>query len=594
MAEHSIIGDAFIRIRPKTEGFKQEAKGGISGAMLGIAGAATGAGLALFELGKKSVEVAAGEAKSQAVLSVAFANTGQSISANSGLLEHARGFMERYGFTAGDTNMAMAKLETATKKPAKAMSDLGIAADLAAARQIPLATATQLVVKAQEGNAGALVKLGIVSADQAKKMKGHSEEILAALSKSYGGTAEKVAATAGGGFAALQATMENTLGKIGQVLLPPLQAILPIVTTLVGVIGTQLTTIFAAITPALQQIVPIIASLMTWIGTEVGDTLKVLMPIFAVLIKVGAALIEPILKLAEGLLKALMPSIMKLMNALLPSITKLALAFLPLVPLLVVIINLLLKLLLPALSLLTPIISGVVSVIATLVSGALDALISALTSVIGWLGSLGGSFSGIFKGIQKTVLAVWNFLWKDIFHPMYVFFKETIVAQLTIARDVFGAVFGAIKDTVLGAWNFIVGIWNGIGNFFTGVVNTIKRIAKDMWTPLYNAFVTVANLIIRAYDDTIGWIPGMHINALKPIGGGGSYGPNSAANAAAGAAGAAGAAQRQHRGLPPVVNSTVHVHVTQPLSNHDQIAAAVKPHLDAHTVKLSEAVKAAS
>lgn len=593
----SILGDAFIRIKPKTDGFESEAKSGISRGMLAIAGGAAAAGAAIFEIGKKSVEAAATEQKSQVILANAFAHTGTSIDAQRVLVEHAQGTMQRYGYSAADTDLALAKLEISAKNPAKAMNDLGVAADLAAARQIPLATATALVAKAQQGSASALTRLGIVSADQAKKLKGHSEEILHTLEGMYGGAAEKVSHTAAGSFAALQAMIENTLGKIGQVLLPPLMAILPIVMKLVGVIGGQLSTIFAAITPTLQQLVPIVASLLTWVGTEISGILKLILPIIGVLLKVASQVITPILKLAEGFLKALLPPLMKLLEALMPSITKLLTAFLPLVPLLTVIINLLLKLLLPALSALTPIISTVISILADLISGALAWLINTLTDVIAWVSNVGQHFSGVFGAIEKIVMSVWNFIYNNALHPMYVFFKDTIIAQIQIVQSIFSTVFQGISDAVKGAWDFVVNTWDGIYSFFQGVVNTIANFASSMWAPLYNAFVAVANAIIIAYDDTIGWIPGMHVNTLTPIGGSGRGGHgHSAAQAKAAQAKAsstnAGIGAINGLGVGSVGTVNVNIHADSTTHAHE-IAKAIEPHLKEHTHRLVEAIKAA-
>ena len=66
------------------------------------------------------------------------------------------------GFTGDELRSSLSALVTVTKDTKQAQTDQSAAEDLARARGIDLASATNIVIKAQEGNVGALKKLGII------------------------------------------------------------------------------------------------------------------------------------------------------------------------------------------------------------------------------------------------------------------------------------------------------------------------------------------------------------------------------------------------------------------------------------------------
>ena len=68
----------------------------------------------------------------------------------------------RLGFTGDELRASLSALVTVTKDTKQAQDDQSAAEDLARARGIDLASATNIVIKAQEGNVGALKKLGII------------------------------------------------------------------------------------------------------------------------------------------------------------------------------------------------------------------------------------------------------------------------------------------------------------------------------------------------------------------------------------------------------------------------------------------------
>lgn len=131
-----------------------------------------------------------------------------------------------------------------------------------------------------------------------------------------------------------------------------------------------------------------------------------------------------------------------------------------------------------------------------------------------------------------------------------------------------------IKNWAEDAWHFVTRIWDGVESWFKGIVHDVANIGKGMWDFIYNEFVKIANKIIVAYDDTLGWIPGMHVNSLHTIGGvpasasgGAASGSQGAPMMASGAAGTTG-------GTGPMIGEHVSM-VTPGSTNTSAVPAQV-------------------
>lgn len=99
----------------------------------------------------------------------------------------------------------------------KAFQLNGLAADVARGRNIELEQATQLVLRASLGQAGALRRLGIEARVGASRL-----ELIQLLNEKYAGSAAKFADTAAGAQARFNVAVGNTQELIGQALLPTL------------------------------------------------------------------------------------------------------------------------------------------------------------------------------------------------------------------------------------------------------------------------------------------------------------------------------------------------------------------------------------
>lgn len=136
------------------------------GALLGVAGVALAVGAGSIEMADKFEVAHAKLEASLAALHVPF----DSVQGRVASVDRA---MEHLGFTNADTEEAIANMTTATGSSTKALSEVGLAADLARFSHTSLADASTAVAKAMAGNLRPLKAMGVdmpVAASSALKL----------------------------------------------------------------------------------------------------------------------------------------------------------------------------------------------------------------------------------------------------------------------------------------------------------------------------------------------------------------------------------------------------------------------------------------
>jgi hypothetical protein len=153
-----LIGGEFGEVLNKAgEGLAQVGEhGGKLGASMAIGGAAvTGLGVAMQQMGSAN-KLATDQ------LNVAIKNTGHPLGEFKDQIEEVIGAQQNLGHSDDDTQEALRKLTQATNDPKKALSEMGLVANLAAARHISLSDASSLVAKVLSGKgARTLTEYGI-------------------------------------------------------------------------------------------------------------------------------------------------------------------------------------------------------------------------------------------------------------------------------------------------------------------------------------------------------------------------------------------------------------------------------------------------
>jgi hypothetical protein len=201
------FGDALAGIDTALDSVGKHAKD-IGPAMIGVGGALAGVGVGLAALG--SADQAAHSQLQQAI-----AATGKSYDDYAGKVDSAVKHQEKFGDTASQTEDALRILTQATGDPTKALNDLSIATDLAAAKHETLDTAATAVGKAYNGNTKILKEFGITTTGNTKSVAAHTQAINELAAKLHG-QASAAADTFTGHLDAVKAHLEDVAASFGQ------------------------------------------------------------------------------------------------------------------------------------------------------------------------------------------------------------------------------------------------------------------------------------------------------------------------------------------------------------------------------------------
>lgn len=156
---------------------------------------------------------------------------------------------------------ALGKLVISGRSVSQAQKDLGVAADIAAARHVDLATVVQAMSKAALGNVAGLGRLGLATKNAAGETLSY-DQILQNASKTMGGAAAQAADTAAGRAAILHAKFEDLKENVGS-------ALLPVMESLTGALS-KVTDWFNKLSPGMQKAVLIGGTLLVTLGPLVG------------------------------------------------------------------------------------------------------------------------------------------------------------------------------------------------------------------------------------------------------------------------------------------------------------------------------------
>lgn len=133
----------------------------------------------------------------------------------------------QYGVADDQLRPSLANLVRATGSLEESQKAMNNVIDLSVAKNIDMETASSAVAKALAGQTTALFKLdpslkGVIDSSST------ADEIMQALTNTFGGAAQAAANTAAGGFAILQQRLNETKESIGAALLPVVEKLLPV------------------------------------------------------------------------------------------------------------------------------------------------------------------------------------------------------------------------------------------------------------------------------------------------------------------------------------------------------------------------------
>ena len=173
-----------------------------------VGGVALATGLALQQM-------ASGDVEAQNKLENAVTNTGKAYDDYADRVDGAVESSVRFGVTDGEVKDALTRLTDATKDPAKALDDLAIAQDLAAAKGVSLSDAATMIGKAHNGSAKVFKEFGIEVGKNADGTADY-EGALGKLADTLKGRAEANADSFGGKMREIRAWTDNAASSLAE------------------------------------------------------------------------------------------------------------------------------------------------------------------------------------------------------------------------------------------------------------------------------------------------------------------------------------------------------------------------------------------
>jgi hypothetical protein len=236
-------------------------------AALPAAAAVAGLAVALGDATKAAIE---DDAAQQELARQLTATTG----ANAAQIASVEGWISAQGKLLGITDdelrPALAGLVRATGSVSEAQKLATAAMDLAAQKGVPLASVTKTLEKAYGGNLKALAKL----APEYRQMieDGASfEDVMYAIGTATGGAATTAANTAQGQFKRLSISLQETKESIGAALMPAIQAVLPVLSSLAN-FAAENSTAFLAVAGVIGTLAGVILAYNAYLKLQAAYT----------------------------------------------------------------------------------------------------------------------------------------------------------------------------------------------------------------------------------------------------------------------------------------------------------------------------------
>ncbi len=432
---------------------------------------------------------------------VGIAKLGAAVTASGGNWDEASVAIEAYlvaqtkraALDDGAGREALSRLTTATGSYQKAMELLPIAMDLAAAKGIDLATASELVGKVANGNTAILSRYGITLEEGAT-----ATEALAAMQKTFGGQAEAYGNTMAGQQAKIGIAFGNLKETIGA-------ALLPVVTNIMEKFSTWATDLMPKLEAAIAIISPIITTLAEYFTELVasGD------PLNDYLAELPAG-IQPIVfwfgNVVATIRDDVIPTIGRLVVPIQEFISKHAEAFK----------NALLAI--GAVLIGAAVLGAIVEV-----GAVIAALANPVTAVIVAVGLLAAAWTEDWGGIRTQLTAWWEQTGKPIFDQL-VLWMETNIPRAIAVLTAFWT--GTLEPALQQVWTYIqtniLPIFSEVSDWLSAkipvAIDTVTRFFNDILLPVLDkVWKFIRDDLIPLYVSLYAWMFDKLVKAAKAL-----------------------------------------------------------------------------
>jgi len=261
--------------------------------------------------------------------------------------------------------------------------------------------------------------------------------------------------------------------------------LMPLMDTLVSKLGGALANALIKLTPSLIMLAQaflkvatsglqtLITNIVAFtpefvkLGVAVAGAAVKLIPAFDSLIKIVLALIR------DGL-----NNLIKTIITFMPELVKLA----PLILAVVVAVK--------AMSIAMGIMNAVMD------ANPIGLIIIAVIALAAIIMYLADHWRAVWTAIKDVAVAVWHFLYSDVFKPLEDFFGSRITAALTAFKTLNVDIWHAVESAVKAAWDFIWGdVLSPLVHFFEGAISTDIRAFATLWNDVWNGIKSVVQTV---------------------------------------------------------------------------------------------------
>jgi len=260
------------------------------------AAAWTALGVAAVGFGVIAVKQAQEQEVATARLKQAVNNVGQSYSDYADQITKAENAGVKLGFADDEITTGLAKMVPVTKDVHRAITDMGLAEDIARGRHIELSAATDLLAKVETGHVALLGRIGINTKD-ATGATISQEEAIRRLTDMYGGQAAAYTQTFAGRIEVLKAQFGQLAEKVGFVLIPILENLMTGISDTIGFFERN-----RAAAYALAVIIggPLVSAMVTFAAVKIGAVAESMATSFVTLRAAIGSTLESMGLLGEG------------------------------------------------------------------------------------------------------------------------------------------------------------------------------------------------------------------------------------------------------------------------------------------------------
>ena len=429
----------------------------------------------IVDFGKASVEAAAADAEAQAKLAQSLKTTA---GATDSQVAAAEKFISNLSQSAAiaddDLRPALATLARGFGDTEKAQNALSIATDISAGTGKDLNTVSEAMMKAAQGNTGALGKLGIATKDAAGNALS-LDQIMANAAQTFKGQAATAAESTAGKMRSAQIAMGELQETIGSALLP-----------VIGKLATIMTTV----------LLPAITDVFGWIMDNKGA-------VIAALIGIGAVLLPLFISWAAGAAAAAAATIAAAAPFILIGAAIAAVAYL--------------------------VISNWDTIVAA-TEAAWDTVVAAVKFVWDWIkdnwplllavitGPIGAAVLVVVKNwdtIKEAAEKVWDWL-NGAWQAVSGFVTRPIQAAATAISGLWDDIKGAAQTV----YNWLNGAWQAISGFITAPIQAAKDIIVRLWDDIKNAATSAYDWVKGKFDamgDAISSVVGAVTSAVTSV-----------------------------------------------------------------------------